>query len=247
MRKVTFTEGEIYHIYNRGVEKRSVFLDDQDHFRFVHNLFEFNNEEPARNLFYKKPSFQNLDLNQPIYETKSRKLRRKLIVEILMFVLMPNHFHLLLKQRKENGITEFMHKLGVGYTMYFNQKYQRTGSLFQGTFKAVLVKREAHFIHLPYYLHLNPLALKFPGWRQGKVADRKEAMKFLEQYRWSSYPDYIGIKNFPSVTSRDFLLNYFGKPEKHKKDIFEWLQEAHEESVREHSLEYSPKSQIYET
>src|SRR3989338_11224426 len=248
MRKVKFAEEEIYHIYNRGVEKRNIFLNDQDHFRFVHNLFEFNDEQPAENLYYKNSSFQNPGQTSQSYETKSHKVRkRKCVVEIFIFILMPNHFHLLLKQRKENGITEFMHKLGVGYTMYFNQKYQRTGSLFQGTFKAILVEREAHFIHLPYYLHLNPLALTFPGWRDGNVANHTEAMKFLENYRWSSYPDYIGKKNFPSVTSRDFLSHYFGKPDKHKTDISRWLQEPHKEKTSELSLEYNNKSHVYET
>lgn len=245
MRKIKFVEKEIYHIYNRGVEKRDIFMDDDDRFRFIHDLFEFNDDQPAVNLYYKRPFLQS-------HETKSHKLERRkrnTLVEILLFVLMPNHFHLLLRQRRENGIAEFMHKLGLGYAMYFNQKYQRTGSLFQGTYKAILVEHESHFIHLPYYLHLNPLVLKFPCWRNGKVDSRKEAMEFLENYRWSSYPDYIGKHNFPSVTSGDFLRQCFGGPEKHKKDIFNWLQDqdVDNEKISALSLEYNNKSASYET
>lgn len=235
MRDIKFTEGEIYHIYNRGVEKRNIFSGEEDYFRFIHDLFEFNDEEPAANLYYKKSLFQKQS-----YEAKPRKIERKprkLLVEILVFCLMPNHFHLLLKQRREGGIVEFMHKLGTGYTMSFNQKYKRTGSLFQGTYKAVLVEKDSHFIHLPYYIHLNPLDLKFPEWRNKEIKNYKEAMKFLENYRWSSFPDYIGKKNFPSVTQREFLNEFFEGPEQYKKDTLKWLKEMDLEEIKDLILE----------
>ncbi len=232
MRNLRFTGGKVYHIYNRGVEKRNIFLDNKDYFRFIHDLFEFNDEESATFLYYKKPFLQS-------YETKSHRIehRRKLLVEISIFTLMPNHFHLLLRQRRENGITDFMHKLGVGYTMYFNQKYKRTGSLFQGTYKAILVEKDAHFVHLPYYIHSNSLDLKFSGWRDRELKNYKEAMKFLENYRWSSFPDYIGKKNFPSVTSREFLLEFFEGPEQYKKDTLKWLKEMDLEGIKDLTLE----------
>jgi len=235
MRNIKFVNGEIYHIYNRSVENRKIFLDDQDKFRFVHNLFEFNDEMPAVNLYYKKLFSQS-------YEAKPRKIeierqKRKLLVEILLFVIMPNHFHLLLRQIKENGISNFMHKLGTGYTMYFNQKYKRTGSLFQGTYKAILLNQQKHFIHLPYYIHLNPLDIKFPEWRDRELKNYKEAMGFLENYRWSSFPDYIGKKNFPSVTQREFLNEFFETPETHRKDILKWLKEIDLEEIKESLLE----------
>ena len=219
MRGIKFIEGKIYHIYNRGVEKRDIFLDDEDYFRFIHDLFEFNDEELATILYYKKPFIQ-------LYETKSHRVdhKRKLIVEILVFTLMPNHFHLLLRQRRENGISEFMHRLGVGYSMYFNQKYERNGSLFQGTYKAVLVENEAHFIHLPYYIHVNSLDLRFPEWRDKEIKNYQEAMKFLENYRWSSFPDYIGKKNFPSVTERKFLSEIMDKEQGCKNFIENWIE-----------------------
>jgi len=233
MRNIRFVNEGIYHVYNRSVEKREIFVDDQDRFRFIHDLFEFNDEAPAVNLYYKRPLIQS-------YEAKPRKIeqqKRKLLVEILAFVVMPNHFHLLLRQIKENGISNFMHKLGTGYTMYFNQKYERAGSLFQGTYKAVLVNQEAHFIHLPYYIHLNPLDLKFPEWRDREIKNYKQAMKFLENYRWSSFLDYIGKKNFPSVTQREFLNEFFEGPENYKKDAMKWLKEMDLEEIEDFTLE----------
>ena len=233
MRNIRFVNEGIYHVYNRSVEKREIFVDDQDRFRFIHDLFEFNDEAPAVNLYYKRPLIQS-------YEAKPRKIeqqKRKLLVEILAFVVMPNHFHLLLRQIKENGISNFMHKLGTGYTMYFNQKYERAGSLFQGTYKAILVNQEAHFIHLPYYIHLNPLDLKFPEWRDREIKNYKQAMKFLENYRWSSFLDYIGKKNFPSVTQREFLNEFFEGPENYKKDVMKWLKEMDLEEIEDFTLE----------
>jgi len=233
MQQPIFADNQIYHIYNRGVEKRNIFLDDQDRFRFIHDLFEFNDETPAANIYYKLNKFQS-------YEVKPRKIEReprKTLINILAFCLMPNHFHLLLQQKKENGIVKFMQKLGTGYTMSFNQKYERSGSLFQGTYKAVLVEKDSHFIHLPYYIHSNPLDLKFPEWRNKEIKNYKEAMKFLENYQWSSFPDYIGRKNFPSITQREFLLEFFGGPEQYKKDTINWLKEMDLEKIKEIILE----------
>jgi putative transposase len=156
MKKPQLENNEIYHILNRGVEQRNIFLDDKDYLRFIHDLYEFNDEAPAENIYYKSISLES-------YEVKPRKIReRKSIVEILAFCLMPNHYHLLLKQKKDNGISKFMQKLGTGYTMSFNKKYKRKGTLFQNTYKAILIDKQNHFYNLPYYIHLNPLDLKFP-------------------------------------------------------------------------------------
>ena len=199
MKKPQFTEGTIYHIYNRGVDKRIVFLRNQDRIRFIHDLYEFNDADPASNLWY----YCKESEVQPRYIPRERK-QRKLLVEILAFVLMPNHYHLIVRQLRKNGITNFMQKLGTGYTMYFNKINRRVGALFQGRFKAVLVENTPHFIHLPLYVHANPLKL----YRGATSLDK--IMKFLESYRWSSFPDYIGKKNFPSVISSRFLRECFG-------------------------------------
>jgi len=215
MKKPQFIDGQIYHVYNRGVEKRTVFQHDHDYLRFIHDLFEFNDDGPTLNMaYYFDP--KSMEVEPPYIEQRHRK-PRKLLVEILAFVLMPNHFHLLLRQKRPDGVVRFMQKLGTGYTMYFNKKYQRVGGLFQGRYKAILVHEEAHFIYLPFYIHANPLKL----YRGSTSIDGM--MKFLEKYRWSSFPDYAGKKNFPSVTSRNFLSKVFGGEEPYRREVRDLL------------------------
>ena len=222
MKRPRFITNEIYHIYNRGVEKRNVFISDKDYFRFIHNLFEFNDKAPACNIFYKLPFLNS-------YEVGLRKNpTRKCVVEILAFCLMPNHFHLMVRQKHSNGITEFMRKLGTGYTNYFNLKYKRVGSLFQGKFRAIHLNRQAYFLYLPFYIHLNPLDLIISNWREKEIKEIEvdKAVKFLDKYRWSSYLDYISDKNFPLVTSRRFLLNFFNGPKNYRRETINWLRRS---------------------
>ena len=234
MQKPTFVEDKIYHIYNRGVEKRKIFMDKQDYLRFIHCLFEFNDKNPTLNLYHFLKKTKNSEVG-PRYLRTKRKEPRKLLVEILIFTLMPNHFHLLLKQTGENGIVKFMQKVGTGYSMYFNQKYERVGPLFQGKFKATTVEEHAHFLHIPYYVHTNPLELS--NYR-GPTSLVKQ-IKFLENYRWSSFADYIGKKNFPSVTQREFLLDFWGGEAKYKKETIKWLKEkqANSDKIKDIILE----------
>ncbi len=210
MRKIKFDNNSIYHICNRGVEKREIFLDDKDYYRFIHDLYEFNDQRPAENTYYRN-----------LYETGTQR-NRSLLVEILAFCLMPNHFHLLLKQLADNGISIFMNKLG-GYSTYFNKKYERIGSLFQGRFRAIRIERQEHFIYIPYYIHLNPLDLVESEWREGRIKNLNKAVSFLYSYRWSSYLDYTGKKNFPSIIQKNLLLNSLESQENYKKETLEWL------------------------
>ncbi len=189
-------------------------MDDADHFRFIHDLYEFNDEELASNLYYKKSNLKS-------YAVRPRK--RDMLVEVLSFSLMPNHFHLLLRQLKEKGISRFMHRLNGGYTWYFNNRYQRVGPLFQGRFGAAFVGEESYLMHLPIYIHLNPLDLTNKKWRSHGVIYVDEALRGLESYRWSSHLDYLGKKNFPSVTSRDFMLQVFGGRDAYIEAIRNWI------------------------
>lgn len=235
--KRTFSANEIYHVINRGVDKRSIFMEDEDYFRFLHDLFEFNDTEPVNNVTYffrNRPNSK--DIASPYIAAKERRVR-KLLVEVLAFCLMPNHYHLLLRPKFDDGVTQFVKKLNIGYAKYFNEKYQRNGTLFQGRFKAVHVTNEAHFIHLPYYIHCNPLDLCAPEWRERKLKNHTTALKFLENYRWSSHLDYLGKKNFPSVTQREFLLEFFGGTTGYENAFIRWLKNLKLENFREVTLE----------
>ena len=196
---------EFYHVLNRGVDKREVVLDDADRLRFLHDLFVFNDLNPA--------------LHPKIPERREEGQRRKLLVRVHAFCLMPNHFHLLLSPQIENGIPLFMKKLGMGYTKYFNERYERSGALWQGKYKRILIERDAHFLFIPYYIHLNALDLTYPEWRTGQVKDIRKALEHLNTYRWSSHLDYIGIKNFPSITQRELLSSLFETKQNYEKEI----------------------------
>lgn len=243
--KPQFENNEIYHIYNRGVEKRNVFTETRDYFRFINSLSEFNDINPAlpSNVRYairnpSKITSQNLQaLCLEVQPLNIGPVPQPLI-EILAFCLMPNHYHLLAKQLVNNGVVKFMHKLGTGYTVYFNQKNERVGSLFQGRFKAVLIEREEHLNYLPLYIHLNPLDLTNYKWREGKLRSPKEALDFLADYKWSSYNDYINNRgNFSSVIKKDLLLDVFGGKENIKKSTLEFINSLKINEIQDLTLE----------
>ncbi|MDD2730903.1 MAG: transposase [Candidatus Portnoybacteria bacterium] len=221
---------ELYHVLSRGVDKRKIFMDNKDYFRFIHDLFEFNDEAPAVNTFRKMNDIVSR------YNRHKRK-SRELLVDVLAFCLMPNHYHLFLKSRGEGGVSKFMRKLNVGYAKYFNQKYKRTGTLFEGRYKSIRIASQAHFIYLPYYIHLNPLDLFAPEWRERKLKDYKKSLNFLSSYRWSSHLDYLGKKNFPSLTSRDFLFEIFGGERGYEKKLSRWLKDLELVKIRGIALE----------
>ena len=144
-RTFPFVKGQYYHIYNRGVEKRTIFKNRFDHRRFIKTVLYYQLEGP-------KPKFSNFfnyQLFKPDFDKK--------IVDIVCYCLMPNHFHFLLKQLRDGGITEFVSKITNSYTKYFNTKDKRIGPLFQGEFKSVLVESDEHLMHISRYIHLNPL------------------------------------------------------------------------------------------
>ncbi len=232
-RKDNLVSGEIYHIYNRGVDKRDIFLDDEDRMRFIHDLFEFNDENSTIKLDY----FLSQDNNSEVGLPNIKRAPRERLVDILAFCMMDNHYHLIVKQRVENGITLFMRKLGTGYTNYFNKKNERNGALFQGKFKSICIKNDSHLMYLPIYIHLNPLDFEFPEWRKGEIKDYEKAVEYLDSYRWSSYMDYTGQKNFPSVIDKSFLLSRIGSEKKQKDEIIDWLKAFNESSIKEVSLE----------
>jgi len=214
MERPVFANEHIYHIYNRGVEKRDIFLDENDYYRFVHGLYEFNDKAPALSSYY---------YSSEVGLRKGVERKRRVLVDVLAFCLMPNHYHLLVKQVDEGGITDFMRKVGTGYTNYFNKKRDRVGSLFQGKFKARHVTDNAHLLYLPLYIHLNPLDLTMPEWRDKVLKNSQQALRYLETYRWSSHLDYLGKNNFPLITVRGFLSDLYGGSEQYRRDMAEYL------------------------
>lgn len=210
-------------------------MQEKDYLRFIHDLYEFNDETPAHELNINH--FFKSDHNMLIARAYIEKKPRKRLVDILAFCLMPNHYHLMLKERIAGGIVRFMKKLNMGYARYFNEKYKRSGALFQGRFKSVAVTNQAHFTFLPYYIHLNPLDLVTPEWRERTLKNFKKSWNFLNNYRWSSHLDYCSQKNFPSVTQRGFLTGFFEGPKQYQKGVREWLQNLELENIKEIMLE----------
>jgi putative transposase len=213
MRKTQILNNGLYHIYNRGTEKRQIFLDNFHYARFIHYLYEFNDIKHDANL------------SRKIDEGSTSVMResRELLVEINALCLMPNHFHLILRQLKDGGIAKFMQKVGTGYTMYFNKSNKRNGALFQGRFKAIQIESDEYLTHLSRYIHINPVELIEPGWKEKGIQDWERANEFLGSYRWSSYLDYIGVKNFPSLINKEIISSYFQNNESYKNFVNQWL------------------------
>lgn len=193
-RIIPFANGEFYHLYNRGVEKKNIFNQIKDYSRFLETLFYYQIQNP-------KPKFSVHRRSKIFPIDPSKKL-----VNIICFCLMPNHFHLLVKQLKEGGISEFMRRFILSYNKYRNVKYNHQGSLFNGPFRAVYIDTEEQLIHVSRYIHLNPLVSLL--------------VKDLKFYPWSSYHDYIG-KSQSYPIAKEEILNFFKSPEDYEKFVLE--------------------------
>ncbi len=210
--------GEIYHVVIRGVGDSLLFKDKNDYYRGIFSLYEFNTTSPIE--------IRKQREKRKITKASGDRISadtRELLVEIWAFWFMPNHIHLLVKQIKDRGITQFMRKLGVGYAAYFNKKYNRMGHLFQGRFRAVHIKDDKQLITVFVYIHTNGISLIEPSWKEKGIKNPNKVIEFLENYKWSSYPDYIDKKNFPSVTERKFLLKMMGGKNGCKEIIDDWV------------------------
>ena len=204
-----------FHVLNRGVEKRPIVHDDIDRIRFVHDLFIFNNK-------------CSVDPNHRLKENPFGDQGRDPLVYIHAWCLMDNHYHLLLSP-VDNDVTNislFMKKLNMGYAKYFNEKYERSGYLWQGKYKKIEIERDAHFLYIPFYIHLNPLDYTHPNWRNGSIKNLKKMLSDLSSYRWSSYLDYMGTKNFPSVIEARTLREVLDSSSSQKKQIAQIVTQA---------------------
>lgn len=187
-RKVKFVESEYYHLFSRGVEKRKIFLDMKDYERFLALMYILNQEDHFHvSNFLNKGQKNILDL----YKQK----RGKPLVAILAYSLMPNHFHIVVREITEGGISIFMMKLLTAYSMYFNVRYERSGPLFVRPFRSEHVDNDVYFRYLFAYIHLNCVELFEKKWKENGIKNYKGAKEFLENYRYSSYQDFCGFSN----------------------------------------------------
>lgn len=225
---------ELYHVLNRGVEKRDLFLDKQDYARFVHNLYEFNDTERSVNSLR---HFEMNDLGGHSFRSDATQRSGERIVDVHSWCLMKNHYHMVLSERVEGGISLFLQKVNAGYAKYFNEKYTRAGTLFQGRTKKILIQRDAHFLFILHYIHLNPLDYLdgAKNWRRQNILNTVQPLTYLDTYRWSSYLDYCGIQNFPSILTTTLFKEVF---KNYRKDIARYLG---------HMKTNSPSDQIHIT
>ena len=215
-RNLTFSFEEYYHVYNRGTEKRIIFLDDYDYSRFTLLLYLCNSIDPVDLGDLLR---QGLSLSEIFKEERTDTL-----VEIGAWCLMPNHFHILIKEKAENGISMFMKKLLTSYSMYFNKKYHRTGSLFQGPFKARHLDYDQYLKYQFTYIHLNPIGIIDNGWKDKNLEDKKKAKNFLDNYKYSSYLDYCGQdRSEGNILNKEAFPEYFKTVLDFKEMVEEWL------------------------
>lgn len=209
MRKIPFVEEEYYHLYNRGNAKRTIFKDESDYQRFLQLLYVCNTSAHV-----------NIrDLPKDFVPTEP-------IVAIGAYTLMPNHFHLLIKQTKPGGLSQFMQKIGTSYSSYFNKKYNMTGSLFEGKFKAQHLETDRYLRYMYAYIHLNPVKLIEPSWKEKGLKNKTRCFEFLDAYIYSSYRTYINApvpKNQAHIIDPSAFPTYFATAAAHKKELLSWL------------------------
>ncbi|MBI2405232.1 transposase [Candidatus Gottesmanbacteria bacterium] len=173
-RSIVLANQQIYHVFNRGVERRVVFTNKREYERMFTTLWFYRHAKPGATLSH----YLHLpELIKPMFEEKLQT--KPMGVSLLAYCLMPNHFHSMLRQEQEGGIRRFLANVTNSYTKYFNLRRHRVGPLFQGTFKAVRVETDEQFMHLTRYIHLNPVS--------SFLVDVDD----LETYPWSSYKEYL--------------------------------------------------------
>lgn len=213
MKKPFFAKQEFYHIYNRGVDKRAIFMDSDDLYRFLKSMNDFNVQDPIGSIY--ENSFK-LGSSTP-------KLGK--LVNFVAYCLNQNHYHFILEPLVDDGIQKFMHKLSTGYTNYFNEKYKRSGSLFQGRYKATHINSNEYLLHLSVYVNLNFKIHK---------GLNKEWMKNLPI---SSFTEYIG-KLKKSFCAKDIVLGQFDSIKEYKNFCEEILPEILKKKEEERELKY---------
>lgn len=219
LRKTALAEGETYHIYNRGAHKGKLFGSEEDYHRFMLLLHVCNSSTPVlmRDLFSKYRGRSYADIF-------SEEKPDKLLVDVLAYCLMPNHYHLVLRQKTQDGITKFMARVGTSYSMYFNTKYEHSGVLFQGRFKSSHLDSEPYYRYIFSYVHLNPVELAEPEWKESGIKNLQRVENFLSKYGFSSYPDYKdGDRPERSILSQKDVPEFLKQDD--LKELYRWFAE----------------------
>lgn len=214
MNREPFVEGEFYHVYNHGIDDRNIFADEYDSMRFLESLMYFNTEESLGGIY--------LGSLPDVLELKGKRTQKKL-VNIVSYCLNPNHFHLLLEQVSEKGISEFMQRVGGGYTLYYNNKNKRKGSLFRGTFKSSWVNSNEYLLYLSAYINLNFRVHKLP----------EESLKVVRT-SWDEYLNQAKIK----MCSKEIIMGQFKNSEDYKNYAEDALPIMLERKALERELKY---------
>lgn len=203
-RTIPLVSGEYYHIFNRGINKQQVFLDARDYKRAVEAMrFYIANQPVKLSRFFSLSNLERQKLLEKIEKEDNS------LVKLICFCLMPNHFHFLLRQTKNFGISKFMSNFQNSYTRYFNTRYEKIGPIFQGQFKAVRVEDDKQLIHLSRYIHLNPYS-SFIVKNLNKLVD----------YPWSSFPEYLSDVN-NEICDKEVILSSFQDKNKYKMFVFD--------------------------
>ncbi len=196
IRKIPLVTGEYYHIYNRGNSKQQIFQSPEHYARFMALLYLANGTSPW--------AIRELDDSQLFDFSRGEQQ-----VAIGAYCLMPNHFHILLTPLTDSGVGNFMQKLSTGYSMYFNAKHNRTGSLYEGRFKAEHANDDRYLKYLFAYIHLNPVKLFQNDWRDVGLHDVAGAQVFLDSYPYSSYIDNKIDRPESAILNRESYPDYF--------------------------------------
>ena len=223
MRVEPFEIGNYVHVFNRGNRKMNITRSEKDCWRFMQALRFFNDSHSSVNVLrLLKSNFNNqadsvFELGWPLNWPQKDPL-----VKILCYCLVPNHFHLLLKEIREKGISKFMQKVGGGYTKYFNIKHQEVGRLFQSSYKAKLIDSERYLEYLSVYIQVINIMQLSPGGIEAAEKNIDKSMKFVEEYQFSSYRDFVGLRE-SLIIDKDTLGETFIKPKDYKEFVFSVL------------------------
>jgi len=202
MRKVKITIGEYYHIYNRSNNKQNIFLDNRDWIRFLFLILYF--QSPIS--FPQIGRSVTLYIKQSVFGVQVKKLIENRYIELISFTLMPNHFHLIVHEFKENGISQYMQRVLNAYTKYFNTKYKKSGHLFQGPFQVVHIENNEQLLHLSAYIHRNQREIK--QWRNKEY-----------QYPWSSYKDYVIGNRWGELLKQQIITKQFSNIQEYRNFV----------------------------